>query len=128
MMKKIRLFASLLVVLLSVLFLNTGCTFNMDSGISDSLKNTEISTESVTAAVETTVSSSAMYDENTIGTAEVSTNNSATGTTEVTTVVPAEAWETKANQVYDAACDMYFGIVFNGGYFQEMGIQVVHSI
>ncbi len=100
MMKKMKTTAFLSAILLSMLFVSTGCTGIVPEGTSDAWKDSEIS-------IGTTTESSATNDENTIG------------TTELTSAEDAEQWETKAKSLYDAACDMYFGIVFNGGYFQE---------
>ena len=102
MMKKMKTTAFLSAILLSMLFVSTGCTGIVPEGTSDAWKDSEIS-------IGTTTESSATNDENTIG------------TTELTSAEDAEQWETKAKSLYDAACDMYFGIVFNGGYFQENG-------
>ncbi len=103
--KKMKTVAFLLTVLLSVSFLNTGCTFTIDPETSDVSKNIETLTETATE-------SSVTNEESKTETTEI---------TEVTNTDDAEQWESMAKSSYDAACNMYFGIVFNGGYFQENG-------
>ena len=100
MIKKMKTAAFLLAILLSMLFVSTGCTDIVPEGTSDRSKDSGIS-------IGTATESSATNDENTIG------------TTELTNDADAEQWESRAKSLYDAACDMYFGIIFNGGYFQE---------
>ena len=109
MMKKMKTTAFLSAILLSMLFVSTGCTGIVPEGTSDAWKDSEIS-------IGTTTESSATNDENTIG------------TTELTSAEDAEQWETKAKSLYDAACDMYFGIVSTEAIFKKMRIQVVYSI
>ena len=98
MMKKMKTAAFMSAILLFVLSISTGCS-DIVPETSAVSKETEISIETLTESLETN-------SENT------------TETTEAVNIDSAAEWESKAKSLYDDACNMYFGIIFNGSYFE----------
>ena len=98
-MKKMKTAAFMSAILLFVLFISTGCSDVLPE-TSDLSKETEISIETLTESSETSI-------ENTTETIEISSN-----------IDDAGEWEIKAKSLYDDACKVYFGIIFNGNYFK----------